>query len=198
MLTATGPLIELILCGLLGYLIGAIPTGFLITRALYDKDVREYGSSHTGGLNVSRLAGLWAGVLTSLLDMALGATAVLGATLLTDQPWAGPAAGVLAVIGHDWSVYIRLGGGIGLSKLAGALLATLSLPTLEAMVLVALFWLMLVKLLHIHRARSTIAAMVVVGPLLWALGMPIPGIVLGVLGGIVVVIKTLPDWNRDY
>jgi glycerol-3-phosphate acyltransferase PlsY len=198
MLTGTGTLIELILSGLLGHLLGAIPTGVLITRALCGKDVREHGSSHTGGLNVSRLAGIWAGALTSLLDLALGAAAVLGATLLTDHPWAGPTAGVLAVIGHDWSVFIRFGGGIGLSKLAGALLATLPLPTLEAMILVALFWLLLVKLLHVHRARSTIAAMVVTGPLLWALGMTAPGILLAVLGGIVVIIKTLPDWNRDF
>jgi glycerol-3-phosphate acyltransferase PlsY len=198
MLTGTGTLIELILSGLLGYLLGAIPTGVLVTRALCGKDVREHGSSHTGGLNVSRLAGIRAGVLTSLLDMALGAAAVLGATLVSDHPGAGPTAGVLAVIGHDWSVFIRFRGGIGLSKLAGALLATLPLPTLEAMILLVLFWLMLVRLLHVHRARSTIAAMVVTGPLLWALGMTAPGILLGVLGGIVVVIKTLPDWNRDF
>ena len=198
MLTGTGTLIELILSGLLGYLLGAIPTGVLISRALCGKDVRKHGSSHTGGLNVSRLAGIWAGALTSVLDMALGAAAVVGATLLTDHPWAGPIAGVLAVIGHDWSVFIRFGGGIGLSKLAGALLATLPLPTLGAMILLVLFWLILVKLLHIHRARSTVAAMVVTGPLLWALGMPAPGVLLGVLGGIVVIIKTLPDWNRDF
>jgi small-conductance mechanosensitive channel len=38
----------------------------------------------------------------------------------------------------------------------------------------------------------------VVGPLLWALGLPLHGILLGVLGGVVAIIKTTPDWNREY
>jgi hypothetical protein len=63
---------------------------------------------------------------------------------------------------------------------------------------VALFWLILVKLLRLHRAHSTILAMVTIGPMLWALGMGLPGVLLGALGGVVVIVKTMPDWNREY
>jgi glycerol-3-phosphate acyltransferase PlsY len=191
-------MIEVFLAAVWGYLLGAVPTGVLVSKAMRGEDVRDQGSGHTGGLNVFRVAGFWGGALTAVADALLGAAAVAGATLVADNPWAPTAAGVMAVVGHDWSVFIRFGGGIGLSKLTGALLYFDPLRTLGALVGVALLWLILVKLMHLHRARSTILAMITIGPFLWALGMDLPGVLLGVLGGLVVIVKTLPDWNRKY
>ena len=114
------------------------------------------------------------------------------------NPWAATAAGVMAVIGHDWSVYIHFDGGIGLAKFAGAMLCLSPLPTLIALGILVPSWLILMGLLQVHRARSTILVVAAVGPLLWALGLPKHGILLGVLGGAAVIIKTLPDWNRQY
>ena len=189
---------EFFLAGALGYLLGAVPTGVLVCRALRGVDVRQRGSGHTGGLNVSRTAGFWAGALTGVVDALLGVGAVAGATLLADSPWAATVAGVMAGVGHNWSVFIGFGGGIGLSSLAGALLGLSPLVTLEALVALVLFWLILVRLLRVHRAQATILAMVAAGPLLWALGLPPHGVLLGALGGMVVILKTLPDWNRQY
>jgi len=191
-------MIELFLGGLWGYLLGAVPTGVLVSKAMRGVDVRQQGSGHTGGMNVSRVAGFWGGALTAVVDALLGAAAVAGTALAAESPWAATAAGVMAVVGHDWSVFIRFGGGIGLSKLTGALLCLDPLPTIGALVGVALFWLILVKLLRLHRAHSTILAMVTIGPMLWALGMELPGVLLGALGGVVVIVKTMPDWNREY
>jgi glycerol-3-phosphate acyltransferase PlsY len=191
-------MIELFLAGVWGYLLGAVPTGVLVSRALRGTDVRQQGSGHTGGLNVSRVAGFWAGALTAVGDTLLGVGAVAGAALLTENPWAATVAGVAAVVGHDWSVFIRFGGGIGLSSLGGALLYLAPLRTLGAAAALAVFWLILVKLLRVHRARSTILAMVLIGPLLWVMGTPPHAVLLGVLGGVVVIIKTLPDWSRQY
>ncbi len=191
-------MIEFFSAGVLGYLLGAVPTGVLVCRALRGADVRQQGSGHTGGLNVSRSAGMWAGALTAVVDVLLGMAAVAGATLMTDNPWAATVAGVMAVVGHNWSVFIRFGGGIGLSTLAGTLLWLSPVLTLTALVALALVWVTLARLLHVHRARATILTMIVVGPLLWALGLPLHGILLGVLDGAVVIIKTLPDWNRKY
>jgi glycerol-3-phosphate acyltransferase PlsY len=189
---------ELVLAGVLGYVLGAIPTGVLISRLLRAPDVRQRGSGHTGGLNVSRTAGLGAGVLTGLIDALLGLAAVTGAALLTDNPWAVTAAGVMAVAGHNWSAFIGFGGGIGLSTLFGALFRFSPLPAVVGLVILALLWLILVRLVHIHRARATILAMAVIGPLVWALGLPWPSILLGAIGGLMVILKTLPDWSRPY
>lgn len=191
-------MIELLLAGAMGYLLGAVPTGVILCRVLGATDVRQHSSGHTGGLNVSRVAGLGAGILTAVGDLLLGMAAVAIAGLLTPNPWAAVVAGALAVLGHDWSVFIGFDGGIGLSKLTGTLLCLTPMLALETVVALVLFWAILVGVLHIHRARSTILAMIVAGPLLWVLGAPPHAILLGALGGAVIITKTLPDWNRQY
>ncbi|MBN1977937.1 MAG: glycerol-3-phosphate acyltransferase [Anaerolineae bacterium] len=190
--------LELLLAGLWGYLVGAVPTGVVVSKLARGKDVRQHGSGHTGGTNVARVAGAWAGVLTAVIDGLLGLAAVLGANSVFNSPWAGTAAGTLAVIGHDWSVLIHFGGGIGLAKLVGALVGLDPLRALAALTAVTLLWLLLTRLLHFHRARSTILVMALAGPLLWLMGASPPTVLLGALGGLVVILKTIPDWNRKY
>ena len=191
-------MVDLLLAGMLGYLLGSVPTGVLLCWAVQKVDVRQCGSGHTGGLNVSRVAGVGAGALTVAADILLGVGAISGALLLTDDPWAATTAGVMAMVGHDWSAFIRFGGGIGLSTLGGALLRLSPLRALGAGIVLVLLWVMLVRLLRIHRARATILAMMTMGPLLWAMGSPPPSITVAVLGGVAVILKTLPDWSRQY
>jgi glycerol-3-phosphate acyltransferase PlsY len=192
------PLLELFLAGAWGYLLGSVPTGVLVCRVMRAPDPRQGGSGHTGGLNVGRSAGFLGGVLTAVVDTLLGAGAVAGAVLLTGNPWAGTAAGIMAVAGHNWSVFLRFEGGIGLSTLFGAMLGFAPLTALGALLVLIALWLAMIKLLRIHRARATILAMIAVGPLLLLLGMSWPGVVVGALGGLVVIVKTLPDWKRKY
>jgi glycerol-3-phosphate acyltransferase PlsY len=191
-------ILDLLIAGLLGYLLGAVPTGVLIGRAVQAPDARWSGSGHTGGLNVSRSAGIWAGVLTGVIDALLGLGAVAGALALTDNPWAATAAGVMAVAGHNWSVFIRFRGGIGLSTLFGAIFYLSPVAAGVLLIVLLPLWLMAIKLLHVHRARATILLTTAVGPLLWLLQLLWPGILLGALGGVMVIVKTLPDWNRQY
>ena len=190
--------IELLLAATIGYLLGAIPTGVLICKALGAPDARQEGSGHTGGLNVSRQAGIWAGALTGILDTGLGALAVAVASHFTGSPWAAAAAGVMAVVGHNWSVFIGFRGGIGLSKLFGALLVFATLPALAGAAIFLIVWPILVKLLRVHRARATVLLMAIAGPVFWLLGLSFPGILLGMAGGLAVIVKTLPDWRRAY
>jgi glycerol-3-phosphate acyltransferase PlsY len=192
------PILELFLAGVWGYLLGAVPTGVVICRVTRAPDPRQGGSGHTGGLNVGRSAGFWAGALTTVVDALLGGVSVVGALLLTGNPWAATTAGAMAVVGHNWSAFLRFGGGIGLSTLFGTMLGFAPLTALGAFLVLLPLWLVMIKLLGIHRARATILAMIAAGPLLWLLGMPCPGIVLGALGGLVVIVKTLPDWKREY
>jgi glycerol-3-phosphate acyltransferase PlsY len=104
----------------------------------------------------------------------------------------------MAVAGHNWSVFIGFGGGIGLSTLVGALFPLAPLHTSGGLAVLALLWAVLVRLAHVHRARATILTLTVIGPLLWLFGLPWPTILLGATGGLAVILKTLPDWNRQY
>ncbi|MGC9393668.1 MAG: glycerol-3-phosphate acyltransferase [Anaerolineae bacterium] len=189
---------EILLAGIWGYLLGAIPTGVIVVRVVSGVDIRRHGSGHTGGTNVARVAGRWAGLLTAVCDILLGVLAVWSVGLFTEDPWAATAAGVMAIVGHDWSIFIGFDGGIGLADLAGATLAFDWLRGLGSGGAFILLWLVLTKVLHRHRARSTIVGMLVFALMLWALGMSLPGLVMGAGGAAIVIVKTLPDWNRVY
>lgn len=106
--------------GLIGYILGAIPFGFLFVKITKDIDLRDVGSGRTGGTNSLRAAGLGVGFLTFLMDVAKGAAAVWVATALMGDAlteewiyWARAIAGVMAVVGHNWSVFLKFGGGAG-------------------------------------------------------------------------------------
>lgn len=99
---------------------GAIPFGFLFVKATKGIDLRDIGSGRTGGTNSLRAAGLGVGFLTFLMDVVKGAAGVwlanffLAGSLSPEMlPWAQVIAGVMAVVGHNWSVFLKFGGGAG-------------------------------------------------------------------------------------
>lgn len=113
----------------MGYLIGALPIGAVVTRLASGKDVLNEHSGRTGGTNVMRTAGFWAGLATAIGDLLKGYAAVLLAqTLVPGLLWVHVLAGVLAVLGHNQSVFlaqrtangIRLRGGAGGATSVGA------------------------------------------------------------------------------
>ena len=123
--------IYLAAAGLIGYILGAIPFGFLFVKFTKGIDLRDVGSGRTGGTNSLRAAGLGVGFLTFLMDVAKGAagvwvaTAVLSNVLSQDWLyWAATIAGVLAVVGHNWSVFLKFGGGAGTGPNIGWSMAT--------------------------------------------------------------------------
>ena len=113
-------LFTLLVAALIGYLLGAIPFGFIFVKATKHVDLRDFGSGRTGGTNAFRAAGVPTGVLTSIFDVLKGACAVwvvralFGDSVSADWlPWIEVAAGVLSVVGHNWSFYIGWKGGAG-------------------------------------------------------------------------------------
>jgi glycerol-3-phosphate acyltransferase PlsY len=181
-----------------GYAIGAIPTGYVLARHLRGVDLRRVGSGHTGGSNLARSAGFAAGAGAAIVDVLLGVAAVAVASALSDSPWAATAAGVMAIVGHDWSAFIGFGGGVGLTTVGGALLYHWPARVLVVGLLLVVVWLFLARVAHVHRARTTVATLLLAGPALWVGGIPLNGVLLGALGGAVAIVKTLPDWNRQY
>jgi glycerol-3-phosphate acyltransferase PlsY len=113
-------IVTILLSALIGYLLGAIPFGFILVKATKQVDLRDVGSGRTGGTNAFRAAGISIGVLTSVLDVLKGACAVwVVRALFADSvsaewlPWMEVTAGVLSVAGHNWSVFIGWKGGAG-------------------------------------------------------------------------------------
>lgn len=120
-----------LLVALIGYLIGSIPVGYLVIRLIKGQDLRLHGSGRTGGTNALRAGGLGAGVLTMVGDACKGYVAVVlarlvvGPELLATSLGAVTAsiAGLAAVCGHNWSVYLGFKGGAGTAPNIGAAIA---------------------------------------------------------------------------
>lgn len=110
------------------YLLGAIPFGLLIGRAV-GVDPREAGSGNIGATNVARTAGTRWGLLTLALDFLKGAAAPVAAVFMAPQlPWLAPAAGLAALLGHVFPAYLGFKGGKGVATAAGAFAALAPLP----------------------------------------------------------------------
>jgi len=175
-------IVRLIVAIALGYIIGAFPTGVLVTRLLGKPDVRFSGSGHIGGLNVYRLAGVAWGVFTMLVDVCKGVVAAWLAVRLTGTPWALPAAGVAAVAGHCWSVYVGFAGGMGLSTLGGLLLWQQPLVLSIAVVLWGVAYLLLR-----NRPRAVMVMTVLMVPIFCVVGIldrASPAVVVLGIGGV--------------
>jgi glycerol-3-phosphate acyltransferase PlsY len=114
------------------YLLGAIPFGLLLGRIAGGLDVRRVGSGNIGATNVARSLGPWAGILTLALDVGKGAAAVWAAWRLTGQPGTAMAAGLAAVAGHVFPVYLGFHGGKGVATGLGAFLVLEPRATLMA------------------------------------------------------------------
>ncbi len=106
---------------LLGYLLGSIPFGVLLTRAAGAGDLRQIGSGNIGATNVLRTGRKGLAAATLLLDMAKGAVAVLLAAAFL--PGAGALAAIAAFIGHCYPVWLKFRGGKGVATLMGVVLA---------------------------------------------------------------------------
>jgi glycerol-3-phosphate acyltransferase PlsY len=115
------PLVLLIVAGL-SYLLGSIPFGIVITRAMGLGDIRQIGSGNIGATNVLRTGNKPAAFLTLVLDAGKGAIAVLAARLLVGED-AAQVAGGFAFLGHLWPVWLGFKGGKGVATFLGTLLA---------------------------------------------------------------------------
>src|SRR6516162_4415631 len=105
------------------YLLGSIPFGLILTKLFGGKDIRQHGSGNIGATNVSRVAGPVAGILTLLFDAAKGGVAVWLAGRLTGCSASSMiAAGIAALLGHCFPVWLKFKGGKGVATALGVFL----------------------------------------------------------------------------
>ena len=129
---------ELVVVVVVSYLIGAIPVGYLMGRTLRGIDIRDYGSGVTGATNVYRVLGRGPFVATLILDAFKGYIPTLATWYIFGTHDLQVAAGIAAVLGHDFPVYIGFRGGRGVAVSFGVY-AALALPLAVGMVAVGIF-----------------------------------------------------------
>jgi len=122
MLIADTPATILILWAALGYLLGSIPSGMILARAMGLGNLRDIGSGNIGATNVLRTGSKKAAALTLILDAAKGAVAVLLARWMAGED-AAQLAGLAAFLGHCFPVWLGFRGGKGVATFLGVILA---------------------------------------------------------------------------
>lgn len=148
-----------------GYLAGAVPFGYLVGRAA-GVDIRRLGSGNIGATNVLRHLGRGPAALTLLLDITKGALPVVLARRLLG-PENGPLllAGLAAIAGHTWPVFLAFRGGKGIATAFGVFVALAPLATLAVLALWALVYLSAGVV-----SAASLAAALGLSPLLFLLG----------------------------
>lgn len=125
---------EILLCIVIGYLLGNFQTSYILGRLIAKKDVREYGSQNAGTTNALRVFGARIAIATLILDLLKGVLAVyIGYKLAGDI--GGMAAGLSVVIGHNWPVFLKFKGGKGVATSIGVALMITPISTLAAIVI---------------------------------------------------------------
>jgi glycerol-3-phosphate acyltransferase PlsY len=193
----------------IAYLIGSIPTGYLMGKLLRGIDIREHGSGSTGATNVLRTLGRWPALAVLLVDVLKGAAAAgltrwlylwLGATstdtqaaidLLSWEPWAVGLAGLAVLLGHSRSVWLGFTGGKSAATGLGVLLA-LSWPV--GLGAAAVFGVAL-ALWRIVSLGSMLAALTSIA-LVCGLEHPLPYRLLVIAGGIYVILRHRANIRR--
>jgi glycerol-3-phosphate acyltransferase PlsY len=143
-----------IITAIAAYLLGSVPFGLVMARLFGLGDIRQIGSGNIGATNVLRSGNKLAAFLTLLLDVGKGAVAVLVARALFGEGAAG-FAGLFAVLGHLFSVFLRFKGGKGVATFLGTLLA-LSFP---AGLAACATWLVMAVLFRISSLSAITAAL---------------------------------------
>ena len=168
----------LVLCG---YVLGSVPTGFLIGRA-WGVDVRRVGSGNIGMANVLRTVGKWPAVITMAGDMLKGFVPVFLARTVAENEWVVAVVALAAVVGHCWSIFLGFKGGKAVATGAGT---TIALAPVVGLGLFAFWW--AVVLVSRYTSLGAISVMVVTPVVFLLTDQPTPYVLYTVIGGFLVL-----------
>lgn len=186
---------------LIAYQLGSIPTGYLVAKAVKGIDIREHGSGNTGATNVLRVVGKPAAIAVLTVDLAKGALAIILLTSLFPIvlppaqggliPWGVAVGGLLTLLGHSKSIWLKWGGGKSAATGLGILLA-MAWPVGLGVILVFALTLALSRIVSLGSLMSAVATVV----LMLALQQPLPYSLLAIAGSTYVVIRHRSNIER--
>jgi acyl phosphate:glycerol-3-phosphate acyltransferase len=189
----------------ISYLLGSIPFGWLIVQISSGKDIRKVESGRTGGTNAMRAAGFWAGLGTALLDMLKSASTVwIARALAPGNIWLEVIAPVLAILGHNYSIFLlerddqgrlRLRGGAGGAPTAGGAMG-LWLPSILIIVPLAALILYGVGYASVATMSAALIASLIFAVKAALSGSPWQYVAYGLLAEILLIWALRPNIRR--
>jgi len=175
----------------IGYLLGSIPFALLLARRWGAEDLRQAGSGNVGAANVLRTSGVTPGILVALLDMLKGAVSVVVATRLSGDAGAPAAAGLAAILGHIYPVWLRFRGGKGVATACGvfSVLAPIAVPPVLA-IFIAVVW------LTKYISLGSVVASIALPPLAYAAGAASTTIAAAVAAAAIIMFRHRSNVRR--
>ena len=177
----------------MAYLLGSIPFGLIVGKIVTGKDIREQGSGNTGATNAYRLMGLGFGLLVALLDIGKGVLAVKIAQMILGQSseLLILLAGVMAIVGHNLSIFLKFDGGRGVATSVGVLG---SLAPIEVLIVGAIWFTII--LLTRYVSLGSITGAVILPILMFVFGKPNFIVAFGTLISAFVIYSHKDNINR--
>lgn len=180
-----------ILTAILAYLIGSIPSGLILGKLLWHTDLREHGSHNIGATNAWRTLGKGPGIAVFIADSLKGQAGVLLGLSLVGTPLAAVVGGLMAIIGHSFSIFLRFHGGKGVATSLGVLTMLMGDVTFMVFVL----WLTIVYVTRYVSLGSVVAGALT--PLLAILfAYPMEYILFSVIAAILVIVRHRENIKR--
>jgi glycerol-3-phosphate acyltransferase PlsY len=169
---------------LLGYGVGSLPLGFLVAQQLRGIDLRRVGSGNVGAANVYRTSGVRLAILVVLIDIAKGAGSVMLAARLSAGANEPVTAGLAAILGHMFPVWLKFRGGKGVATACGAFWLLSPLATALAAGVFAL-----TVALTRYVSLGSLAATAALPALAWLTREPAPVIAGGVVAALLIMVR---------
>jgi acyl phosphate:glycerol-3-phosphate acyltransferase len=166
------------------YLIGSVPFALLLARRWGAADLRLVGSGNVGAANVMRASGVRAGILVAALDVAKGAVSVILAERLGGNPAAPAAAGLAAIVGHIYPVWLRFRGGKGVATACGVF-AVLVPPAMPAALTIFFLTVWMTK----YVSLGSVLASMALPPLAYLVGSSAPAIATAAAAAAIIVFR---------
>jgi len=186
-------IINPIIAIVLGYLLGSIPTAYIVARLTTSKDIRQMGGGNVGGLNAFREVGVWAILPVAIVDLGKGAAAVAIAHWLLDlSPLFVLLAGLASVIGHNWMVWLKFSGGKGMGATIGALAVAMPLYGYWQGIVIFLGIFLVVVLITRNVALASCTGLVFLPLITWLGTKSLTATSVAIALGVVILIKFLP------
>ena len=148
------------------YLLGSVPSAYLVAKWSRGIDIRQYGSGNVGASNVLKFTSKWGAILVIILDLVKGMVPVYIAQLIDLQVYQQVIIGLAAITGHNWPVFLRFSGGRGLLTTLGVVFVIAPWLAL-VLAVIAFAWLPVKQL-----ALGTGAALILLPIFSWFLSQP--------------------------
>jgi len=192
---------------IMGYLLGSIPFGVLVSRHSAKVDIKQHGSGKTGATNVLRTVGAKAGIMVVSLDLLKGVLAVVFAGLIVGGDYlvvgsfglgalvAQVMAALAAMAGHNWPIFLKFKGGRGVATFFGGLIALCPPAALfggEILILGA----GLTRFVSLGSIAGAVGAYTILMPLTIMNGFPVEYLAYALIGTIIIIVMHRDNIKR--